>query len=102
MEYAVSNNWPRLWLETDSSSAVQAFHKPSLIPIYLRNRRHNCTHQGLMIICSHIFREGNCCADGLAAMGHDITDIIWFNILPSLLLVDFVRDRHGQPNFRFP
>jgi hypothetical protein len=102
MEYAVSNNWTRLWLETDSTSAVQAFYKCSLIPICLRNRWHNCTHRGLMIICSHIFREGNCCADGLATMGQDITDTAWFNILPSSLLANFARDRHGLPNYRFP
>jgi len=45
--------------------------------------------------------EGNCCADGLAAMGHDITDTTWFNTLPSSLLADFARDRHGLPNYRF-
>jgi len=71
MEYASSNRWTRLWLESDSSSAVQAFHKPSLIPVCLRNRWHNCTHNGMFIICSHIFREGNVCAEDLAALGHD-------------------------------
>jgi len=102
MEFAVSNNWTRLWLETDSTSAVQAFHKPSLIPIIFRNRWHNCTHRGLMIICSHIFREGNCCADGLADMGHAVTDTSWFTTLPPLLLADFTRDMNGLPNYRFP
>jgi len=38
MEFAVSNYWTRLWLEMDSTSVVQAFHKPSLIPIIFRNR----------------------------------------------------------------
>lgn len=51
MEYASSNSWTRLWLESDSSSAVQAFHKPSLIPVGLLNHWHNCTHKGLFIIC---------------------------------------------------
>jgi len=44
----------------------------------------------------------NCCAGGLATMGHDITDTTWFNTLPSSLLADFARDRHGLPNDRFP
>jgi len=102
MEFAVSNNWTRLWLETDSTSAIQAFHKPILIPIIFRNHWHNCTHRGLMVICSHIFREGNCCADGLADMGHAVTDTSWFTTLPPLLLADFARDKNGLPNYRFP
>jgi len=102
MEYASSNGWTRLWLESDSSSAVQAFHKPSLIPVCLRNRWHNCTHNGMFIICSHIFREGNVCADGLAALGHDLNDTTWFALLPPSLGQDFSRDRNGLPNYRFP
>jgi len=102
MEYASSNGWTRLWLESDSSSAVQAFHKPSLIPVCLRNRWHNCTHNGMFIICSHIFREGNVCADGLAALGHDLNDTTWFTLLPPSLGQDFSGDINGLPNYRFP
>jgi hypothetical protein len=102
MEFAIAHNWTRVWLETDSSSAVTAFHKPSLVPICLRNRWHNCTHKGLILICSQIFREGNSCADGLAAMGHDTADTSWFTILPPHLLADFARDRNGLPIYRFP
>jgi len=101
MEYASSNRWTRLWLESDSSSAVQAFHKPSLIPVCLRNRWHNCTHNGMFIICSHIFREGNVCANGLAALGHDLNDTTWFTLLSPSLGPDFSRDRNELPNFRF-
>lgn len=102
IEYAVSNSWSRLWLESDSSCAVQAFHKPSLIPICLRNEWHNCTHNGLFMICSHIFREGNVCADDLVALGHDIHNTVWFTQLPPSLGEDFSRDRNGLPNCRFP
>jgi len=55
MEFAAQNNWPRLWPESDSSSAVKAFKNPSLIPIRLRNRWHNCMQFGLFVICSHIY-----------------------------------------------
>jgi hypothetical protein len=102
IEYAASNNWTHLWLESDSVSAVQAFHKPSLIPVRFRNRWHNCYTNNLFLICSHIFREGNVCADGMAALGHDIHDTVWFTLLPPSLGADFARDRHGLPNFRFP
>jgi len=68
----------------------------------LRNRWHNCTHRGLMIICSHTFREGNCCADGLATLGHAETTTNWFTILSSYLLVDFARVRNELLNYKFP
>jgi ribonuclease HI len=102
IEYAASHNWYRLWLESDSSSAVLSFKNQSAIPIRLRNRWHNCMQLGLSIICTHIFREGNCCADALATMGHDLLGTTWFHILSSSLSVDFTRDRNGLPNFRFP
>jgi len=36
---------------------------------------------------SHIFREGNCCADLLANMGHSLQGMIWFSMLPQALQV---------------
>jgi hypothetical protein len=102
MEYAATHNWSRLWLESDSSSAVQAFKNHSTIPLSLQNRWNNCMHLGLMVICSLIYREGNCCVDALPALGHDMTKTTWFHIMPASLSVDFARDIHGLPNFRFP
>jgi len=102
MESAASNSWDRLWLECDSSSVVDAFKNHSLIPVRLRNRWHNCFQHGLMVICSHIFREGNCCADKLASFDHALTDTIWYSSLPLSLSTDFARDRNGLPNYRFP
>lgn len=57
MEYAASHNWSRLWLESDSSTAIQAFKDHSIIPLCLRNRWYNCMQLDLMVICSHIYRE---------------------------------------------
>ncbi|XP_024636367.1 uncharacterized protein [Medicago truncatula] len=102
MEFAASNHWIRLWIECDSSSVVHAFKNPSVIPISLRNRWHNCLQHGMTVLCSHIFREGNCCADKLAFIGHSLTSTVWFDSLPPTLAVDFARDRSGLPNFRFP
>jgi len=56
----------------------------------------------LIIICSHIFCEGNCCADGLARLGHAQPNTTWFTILPSSLLADFAGDKNGMPNYIFP
>jgi len=102
MEFAAQNNWTRLWLESDSSSAVNAFKNHSLIPIRLRNRWNNCIQVGLFAICSHIYREGNCCADIMAESGHGLNVTSWYHTMPASLAVDFAKDRHGLPNFRFP
>jgi len=53
------------------------------------------------VVYSHIFREGNCCADMLAAMGHTLTAATWFHTLPAPLLADFSRDLNGLPHYRF-
>jgi len=44
-KYAAYHKWTRLWLETGSIDAVNAFKNPSIIPLRLRNRWHNCTHK---------------------------------------------------------
>jgi len=56
----------------------------------------------MTVICSHVFREGNCCADKLATLGHEVMDTIWYTTMPSSLAVDFTRDINGLPNNRFP
>jgi len=55
----------------------------------------------LLLICSHIYREGNCCADVLASLGHELLDTTWLHVMPVSLSFDFTRDRNGLPNFRF-
>jgi len=54
------------------------------------------------VISSHIYREGNCCADKLAALGHSMVGAVWLDTLPDELKIDFFRDRCGLPNYRFP
>jgi len=70
-----------------------------LVPILLRNRWHNARNLGIQVISSHIFREGNCCADKLAALGHSIVGEIWLDNLPDEVKIDFYRDRYGLPNY---
>lgn len=102
IEFAAQHGWKHIWLESDSTSALLIFSKPSLVPILLRNRWHNAQALGVQVISSHIFREGNSCADKLAFMGHDITDVVWLDTLPTSVSLDFFRDRCGLPNYRFP
>jgi ribonuclease HI len=102
IEFAASKGWRHLWVESDSSSAILIFSNYSLVPIKLRNRWYNARQLGIQVISSHIFREGNCCADKLANMGHSMVGEIWLNALPADLKYDFFRDRCGLPNYRFP
>jgi hypothetical protein len=102
MEYAATNGWRNIWLESDSTSALAVFKNDSLVPILLRNRWHNACNQGVQVISSHIFREGSCCADLLANMGHSLHDSVWFSVMPQALLPHFFRDQHALPNIRFP
>ena len=102
MEHAANHGWRNVWSESDSSSAILIFSNPSLVPLLLRNRWHNTHSLGIQIIASHIFREGNCCADRLANMGHDIQGSVWISTLQTELHLNFFRDRVGLPNYRFP
>jgi ribonuclease HI len=77
LEYVASHSWQILWMESDLTSVVQAFKNVDIIPYRLRNQWHNCFHLGIQSICSHIYREGNCCADKLAEYGHSDLGIVW-------------------------
>jgi hypothetical protein len=51
----------------------------------LRNRWGNCLLLGLNISYSHIYRQGNSCADKLANHGHTVTCYTWYDIVLALL-----------------
>jgi len=84
LEFAAQHGWSNIWLENDSTSALQVFHNVLLVPILLRNRWHNARSLHIQVISYHIFREGNRCADGLANMGHSVVGELWLSVLPSI------------------
>jgi len=52
-------------------------------------------------VVSHVYREGNCCADLLANIGLSLSHLkIWMD-LPNCIKGVFVKDRLGMPNYRF-
>jgi len=73
-----------------------------LVPILLRNWWHNARSLHIQALSSHIFREGNRYADGLANMGHSVVGEVWLSVLPSHLQQDFYADRCGLLRFRYP
>lgn len=74
----------------------------SLVHIHLRNRWHNARALNIHAISSHIYREGNKCADSVANLGHSIVGEVWLSVLPSEFQQDFIEDRCGLPRFRYP
>jgi len=89
-------------IESDSTSVLLIFLNHLLVPIMLRNRWHNARNLGIQVISSHIFREGNCCADKYANLGHSMVGEIWLDTLSYEMKTDFFRRRCGLPNYRFP
>ena len=68
IELAFRRRWLNLWLETDSTFVVAAFSNHNLVPWDIRNRWSNCLWllRQFKFYVTHIFREGNSCADSLA------------------------------------
>ena len=103
IEIAASRNWTHLWLELDSSLVVNAFKSNSMVPWHLRNRWYNCLclTRNMNFMVSHIFREGNPCADSLANVGLTLDHLTcWYN-LPPFIQKPFVENKIGWPMFRF-
>ena len=99
---ATQHGWMNLWLESESTNALLVLKNPSLLQVLLQNRWKNARSLGIPVISSHIFREGNCCADQLASLGNSTQDEVWFSILAPKLREDFYLDLCGMPRFRFP
>jgi len=68
----------------------------------LGHRWHNARRLGVQMISSHIYREGNNCADKLASLDHTTIGKVWLDRLPPILSLDFFRDRCGFPTYRLP
>lgn len=103
IESAFQRGWHRLWIECDSMLVLQAFSDHSLVPWKIRNRWKNCVHLSkcMFFQLSHIFREGNSCADKLANHGLSSLCYTWWDQPPSFISADFIHNRIGLPNFRF-
>lgn len=103
IEIADQRNWRNLWIETDSALVVLAFKSMSLIPCRLRNRWRNCKGMldNMNFMVTHIYREGNQCADSLAAWGLNANGLTVWTDVPLFIREYYVKNRLGMPNFRF-
>jgi len=71
IELVWSKDFRRIWLKCDSFLLYQAFSLFNLIPWFLRGRWRKCIKicKEIEFKVSHIFCEGNHCADKLASLG---------------------------------
>jgi len=79
-----------------------AFSNDAMIPCCIRNRWLNYKKflYQMNFVVSHIYREGNRCADKLASIGLVVNGVTIWLALPDFLRDLFAHDKQGIPNFR--
>lgn len=103
IELAKQYGWNNLWLECDSSLVINAIKNNSLVPWRVRNIWMNCMFivNSMNFMATHVFREGNVCADILANVGLSLSHLtVWLNLHDSIREV-FGKNKLGMPQFRF-
>jgi hypothetical protein len=73
--------------ECDSLVAINAFANINVVPWTLRNQWYNCLLLGLSVTSSHIYWEGNKCADRFENHGHMLTNSLWWYSMPRFITV---------------
>jgi ribonuclease HI len=105
IEIARIRGFQNVWLESDSQLVILAFKTNSTIPWRLRNRWQNCLVKlrNIRFVVSHIYREGNACADRLANLGLSLgsLDLFWSDSVPDFIRGEYTRNMFGMPNYRF-
>jgi ribonuclease HI len=105
LENAQRLNINKLWLETDSHLITLAFTSTLMVPWSFRNRWLNCLVfvRSISFCVSHLYREGNACADSLATFGLSLPldQFNWWDSFPSFVLREYTRNKLGMPNYRF-
>lgn len=103
IEFASQFHWQNLWLECDSILVIQAIQNFSIVPWRLRNRWENCLRitRSMNFLATHVFREGNTCADVLANVGLTASHLrVWLDI-PDCVRETFGKNKIGLPFYRF-
>lgn len=75
-------------MECDSELVALALTDHSLVSWWLRNCWRNCLFlcKDITLFCSHIYKEGNSCADRLANHGASASTPFFFGTLLLILL----------------
>ncbi|CAJ2673600.1 unnamed protein product [Trifolium pratense] len=85
------------------SSRVVSKPTNGFVPWKLRNRWFNCLEltKTMHFRVTHIYREGNCCADKMAALGINVDGFYWWDNVPPSVQGDYISNLMGLPSFRF-
>ena len=104
LEMAKDKGWLNLWIEYDFAFVIQAFSNPSIVPCKLHKRWEACQFfcKNIVLVLSHIYREGNFCVDKLANVGALSRDFFnWWNLIPVFVRKELLRNRLSLSNYRF-
>ncbi|XP_019465442.1 PREDICTED: uncharacterized protein LOC109363643 [Lupinus angustifolius] len=103
IQIASLKGWREVWLECDSSLVVEIVKGIKDPPWKLSNYWEHCKMiiSSMKLTVSHIFREGNACADILTSFGVNSRTTTWWNSVPPFLANEFHRNRYLLPNYRF-
>jgi len=103
IEIVYDKCWGNFWLQTDSKVVMLAFSSSFTVPWSITNRWANCLYRTrqMNFIVSHIYREGNTCADLLANIGLIINGNMWWDNTPAGVRLDLIRNKLGLPNYKF-
>lgn len=103
IQFTIEKGWTMLWLEYDSQIVVSAFSNPTLVPWKIKSNWTNCLNaiKKMKFVVSHVFREGNTCADNLASFGVSSLCNTWWKSPPDFILRDFNQNRFGCISYRF-
>jgi len=93
-----------VWLECDFALVSGAFTTRTKVSWMIRNWWNTCLNYcgKIRFKATHIFREGNTCADKLANLGFIHRDYFhWYNRFPSSLFLEFFMNRYSLRICRF-
>lgn len=80
-----------------------AFKKWKIVLWKLRNRWNNFLYltRQINFIYTHIYREGNTCANKYVGHGTNTSDFVRWDLPPNFFVEDFSRNMLGLPSYRF-
>ena len=93
-----------VWFECDFALVCVVFTTMTNVPWIIRNWWNTCLNycEKIKFRVTHIFREGNACADKLANLGFIHRESFrWYNRLPSSLFLEFFMNRYSLPMYHF-
>lgn len=103
VELAHAKGWHHLWIESDSTLVVDILIGNIQPPWSIASRWSICQSllSSMSWKVSHIFREGNSCADLLANHSLRSRTFTWWNSIPLIIFWDCNRVWLGLPSYRF-